>query len=573
MSDAVVMGINSVYHDSSACVLAGSDVRAMVEEERLSRVKHAKPARVDNADVLPELSIRWCLDTAGVRAEDVDFFALSYDPDLRTRVDEPFIEGDWSSPTGEAIFLEKTRSIPARLSELLGVDVTERVVWVPHHVSHASSAYFASSYDDAAILSIDGIGEAATVLLARGRGLDVEPLGEVLYPHSLGFVWERCSAFVGLGLNHAGKMMALAGFGDPQFFANEFEKLVKLTPDGFTVDTDYVAFRANRDRLDELFGPPRRRDEDVSARDAHVAAALQATTERVFVHLASILERKTGLSKLCMAGGVALNCIGIDAIARETSFKDIFVQPAAYDAGTALGAALYVAHTRGGVQSRYVMRHPYLGPRFGDADIEAALRDSGVAFERSGDAPAEAARRIAAGQVVGWFQGATEVGPRALGNRSILADPRTPSSKELINLLVKHREYFRPFAPSVLEEHAFEWFHVPVRSISLGFMSFACAAQADKAAHIPAVLHVDGTSRLQVVGRELNPRYHRLISEFHALTGVPVVVNTSFNGPTEPIVNTPADALRTFRTSSMDALVLGDYVVERRERRVRATYS
>jgi carbamoyltransferase len=339
-------------------------------------------------------------------------------------------------------------------------------------------------------------------------------------------------------------------------------RVLRADGSGFEVDNRWTRFRAyGGDRLEDLFGPRREAGAEMDHRDADLARALQEATEEVLLRLAGWLHEETGCDALCLAGGVALNCVAGGRLTRESGFSRFFVQPAANDAGTALGAALYLLHHELGHTERFVMRDPYLGPSFGDAELREALDSAGLAYVRCGDIEAVTARLLSDGRVVGWFQGAMEVGPRALGNRSILADPRRPAVKDTINLRAKHREYWRPFSPSVLAEEAADWFAVSGESLSHGFMSFTYPVRRERHSLIPAAVHVDGQARAQLVSGDLNPRYHRLIREFAGLTGVPVVLNTSFNGPGEPIVCTPADAVAMFRGSGLDALVLGDHLV------------
>jgi carbamoyltransferase len=561
----IILGVNSAYHESSACVLRGSEVLAIAEEERFNRTKHAKPADVDTADQVPATSIRDVMRRAGVTADDIDHVAYSFDPELRRSFDGDFtIEGSWGSPEGERTFLEGLARVPAAVGEVLGQDVSERWVWVGHEVAHAASAYYASPFADAAVLSIDGIGEHGTGLLAHGRGSELEILQVFPYPHSLGFVWEKLSKFVGLDEYSAPKLMALAAFASDSLYHSDLDELMPVGPSGFEVDSESFRFRVEEyGPLEDRFGPRRREGERIDFRDAAVASALQHQTEKVLLGLAEQLKQQTGSDNLCLAGGVALNCVAMGRLLNEGPFDGVFVQPLAHDGGGSVGAALWVAHNRAGVTERWTMEDPYLGPSYDDADIEAALEGKPVEVTRVDDPAPEVARAIADGLIVGWFNGPAEVGPRALGARSILGDPRKPGTKELINLKAKHREYFRPFAPSALEEHVHEWFVLQRDSLSERFMSFAVDVQPDKHHLVPAILHVDGTSRVQAVSAEVNPRYHALISEFHRLTGVPLVLNTSFNTYDEPIVCSPEDALRTFLRTDLDMLVLQNYIVRR----------
>lgn len=506
---------------------------------------------------------------AGITADEIDHVACSFDPSLRRPApQEPQTPGSWGHPDGERLLAEKLAGIPDAVSKVLGQDVHARWCWVPHEIAHAASAYFASPFEDAAVLSIDGIGEASTALLAHGKGRTLTAIDTIAYPHSLGFVWEKMAKFTGLDDYSAPKLMALAAFAGPERYRADFAELVTQLPEGgFRVDADAFRFRVeDYGPLEERFGPQRAPGPGApfAYRYAEVAASLQEMTEHTLLRLAERLRSATGSANLCLAGGVALNCVSMGRLLNEGPFDGVFVQPLAHDGGTALGAALWVANERGEVTERFVLENPYIGSLPStDAEVEAAVAAAPVVATRLESAPDRAAELVAQGLVVGWFQGAAEVGPRALGNRSILGDPRTPAIKDLINVRVKHREYFRPFAPAVLEEEADQWFDFRRTSLSTRFMSFALSVREEKRARVPAIVHVDGTARMQTVSSEVNPRFHALISAFRERTGVPLVLNTSFNTYDEPIVYTPEDAIRTFLRTGMDALVLHDYLIER----------
>lgn len=561
----LILGVNSVYHESSACLLDGAKVLAFTEEERFTRVKRAKRLTIDNADVLPLRAIDYCLSSTGATWSDIGYVAYGYDPNLRPAVsaDEDVQPGSWGSPEGERVFQKTVRRVPLLLSRLAGRDIAGGFRWVPHHVAHAASAYFASPFEDAAVLSVDALGEQSSTMLARGRGPRLEVLREIAYPNSLGFLWEAVAVFLGLD-RYAGpaKLMGLAAFGRPDRFSTEMARVLRVNASGFEVDNHWTRFRSyGGDRLEELFGPRRPAGAEMDHRDADIARALQDATEAALLALAAWLQDETGSDALCLAGGVALNCVGTGRLNRESAFSRFFVQPAAHDAGTALGAALYVLHHELGCTDRYVMHHPYLGSSFGDDELRHAIEVAGLPHVRCDDVAATTGRLLAEGCLVGWFQGAMEIGPRALGNRSILADPRRPAVKDAINVRAKHREYWRPFSPSILHEQAHDWLVIGGESLSHGFMSYTYPVRPQRSSSIPAVVHADGCARAQIVTEDLNPRYHRLIREFHDRTGVPVVLNTSFNGPEEPIVRTPAEAVARYSRSGLDALVLGDFLV------------
>lgn len=563
--EPIILGINSVYHESSACLVRGNEVLAFIEEERLNRRKHAKPAVIESTDQLPELAIAHVLDTAGVTWDDISEVAYSFDPARRKPTCERYLTpASWGTPEGDERFLSAVKLAPSQMSELAGRDLTRHFHWIGHEEAHAASAYFPSGYPDAAVLTMDGIGESTTGLLAHGTGSSIRPIRQIEHPHSLGFLWEKLSQFLGFHEYDAAKIMALAAYADAETYASAFAKLVEVRDGNITLDFDTLRFRTDDfDPLEALFGPRRDPSRYVNSRDAAVAAALQATTENAILTLSQWLKRETGAPALCMAGGVALNCVANGKLASAGIFDEVFVQPLSNDAGTSLGAALHVAHEVVGVGSPRAIHSPFLGPDFSAQEQLAALKDSGFEVETPVDLPRIVAQLISEGKVGGWFQGPAEIGPRALGARSIVADPRRPGSRELINLRIKHREFFRPFAPSVLEECADEWFELPAFSPSQRFMSFAFPVRESKRAQVPAILHVDGTSRLQRVSERLNPGYYSLISNFFELTGVPLILNTSFNTFDEPIVSSPYDAVRTFLRTGMDFLAMGNHIIRR----------
>ena len=564
---AYILGINSAYHESAACLLRDGQPVAFAEEERFNRRKHGKPARVDNPDELPRQAIQFSLRQAGITLAQVDAIGYSFQPSERLRnvgLGEPVREGDWGSDAGEALFQDRLRAIPPALGEMAGTDVGSRFQWIDHHLCHAASAFLVSPFEEAAVLTLDGIGEFSTSWLGHGQGTVLRALTQVRYPHSLGFLWEKLSQFLGFGCYDACKIMALAGFGNPKPFAASLATLISSNEEGeLRLDAEKLRFRTDDfGLLEPSLGPRRRPGEPLTSRHSDLAAALQKATDKVFLDFATALSRRTGSRRLCLAGGVALNCVSNRVVQASGLFDELYVQPAAHDAGTALGAAAWLWSQRAGGNRAFVLEHPYFGPEYSEAEILAVLAHHGRPYRRVADAAAEAAKLIAEGLVVGWFQGRMEAGPRALGNRSLLADPRRPDMRDRINQKIKHREAFQPFAPAVIAECAADWFQLPSHSRSSDFMLFAYAARPWLAERIPAVLHVDGTSRIQTVRAETNPLFHRLISEFGRHTGVPMVLNTSFND-SEPIVCTPEDALRTFDATRIDALVMGNLVVQR----------
>ncbi|KAI1170414.1 carbamoyl transferase [Nemania sp. FL0916] len=560
-----ILGINSVYHESAATLLVDGQVVAAAEEERFSRVKHGKPARVDNANELPLESIRYCLESAAIKPEDLDAIAYSFDPDLRARefiLDDQTEAGDWGTEQGEKTFLSHLRSVPEALAAHFG-RAEQRLTFIPHHISHAASSFYPSGYEDAAILVADGIGEAACTLLARGDKNGITILREISFPHSIGFIWEKISKYLGFSEYDACKTMGLAAYGDGSKFKDAFSQLMWVeSAGGYAVDKATANFRLpDFERLETLFGPARKPGTPLESHHYDVAASLQAVTDEALLALAKELRQVVNSDNLCLAGGVALNCVSNVALKEAGLFSNIFIPSAPHDAGTAMGAALELNHRMGG-PANVASDTPYLGPEYDDASIVAAYKAAGLSPELSSSPALEAARMIAAGKIVAWFQGRMEFGPRALGNRSLLADPRSSTTREMLNVKVKHRETFRPFAPSVLAEPAGEWFDLGEPSRSYDFMLFACQAAAGRREQIPAVLHEDGTARVQLVHRERNPAFYELISHFADLTGVPMVLNTSLND-SEPIVCTPAHAIATFKKTRIDALFIGSRFVTR----------
>jgi carbamoyltransferase len=555
---ANVLGINSTYHESAAALLVDGKLVAAVEEERFNRIKHGKEADFDNPHQLPERAIRFCLKQAGLNARDIDHVAYSFDPERRRK----HYRAEWWDPRLEETFRLRIGQVQGAVEELLGRPLGRRWHFVSHHLAHAASAYFPSGFDRAAILTIDGIGETAGASLAKGVGTSVKEIEIFDYPHSMGFLWEVFSGYLGFSHYDASKTMGLAAFGNPEVFREKFQSILRSEKENFGVAQGLLGMSADsQEKIVAMFGPPRSEEESgFQPRHADIAAALQEATDAAIMALVRRIKRIAPFENLCLAGGVVLNCVANEVVRKSGEFSNIFIPSAPHDAGTAIGAA-FVAHCA--TQKKPPQRGystPYLGPAFKRSDILAAVKASGLKARRSKSPAKDAAKMIADGKIVAWFQGRMEFGPRALGNRSLLADPRRPEMRNILNQKVKHREDFRPFAPSVLAEHADEWFEVGAHSASHEFMLFAPPVKPDRIERIPAVVHEDGTARVQLVSRKLNPRFHELISCFHAKTGVPLVVNTSFND-SEPIVCTPTDAIVTFRKSGIDALVMDDMIL------------
>ena len=570
------LGINAAFHDQAACLVTDGQVVAAAEEERFSRIKHGKRPVPFSAWELPFHAIDFCLGKAGLTLKDIDHVAYSFaphlvlPPDCEECVPIPLKPGVYQAPAGfdsiwDPLLLSSISHAPEHLchsvphhlqSRFRGVSATQRpFTWhfVAHHLAHAASAFHASPFRRAAVLTLDGRGEKTSTGYFVGEGAGLECIGEVCLPHSLGLLYADVTTHLGfLFLCDEYKVMALASFGKPRFLA-EFRDIVRLGIEGqYTIEPL---------RLEERFGPARLRGSKLEQRHYDIAASLQVVLEETVLELARWLHEETQEDDLCLAGGVALNCVLNARLRDHGPFRRIWVQPAAGDAGTALGVALWVdANERAADKRSYVMNHAFLGPGYDDAEVEEFLRWSKVPFRKLQNVPEETADLLVADKIIGWFQGRMEFGPRALGARSILASPIHADMQTRLNAL-KDREDFRPVAPVVLEEETGNWFAGAGAS---PFMLFLHDVQPDKARRIPAVRHVDGTARIQTINRQQSPRYYDLLKAFQARTGVPVLVNTSFNTRGDPIVCTPRDALECFWTSPLDALVIGSYVVEKR---------
>lgn len=569
------LGINAAFHDPAACLVQDGRVLAAAEEERFTHIKHGKRPIPFSAYELPFHAIDYCLREAGIELAAVDHVAYSFDPwqllGPRRGAEtiglplEPSAHPkpeEWLS-VWDPLFLSSIVNAPRHLAggvphhlqdRFRGVRADGPYQWhfVDHHVAHAASAFHASPFERAAIMTLDGRGERATTTYRVGHGNRMELLGQVDLPHSLGLLYEQVTSYLGfLHSSDEYKVMALASYGKPRH-ASAFRELIHLEPEG--------KYLIEPLRLEERFGPARRRGASLEQRHFDIAHSLQVVLEETVLHLAHWLRKAAGTEDLCLAGGVALNCVMNARLRDRGPFRRIWVQPAAGDAGTALGAALWVdAQERGSQERAYRMDHAFLGPAYGDGEIEAFLRWTQVPYRRLRNLPVETAAILAQDKVIGWFQGRMEFGPRALGGRSILASPLHASMQAKLNE-IKDREDFRPVAPVVLEEEAAHWF---VRADVSPFMLFVFDVRAEKADRIPAVRHVDGTARVQTINREQHPAYYDLLRAFARLSGVPVLVNTSFNTRGEPIVCTPRDAIESFWTSPLDALVIGSFLLEK----------
>ena len=586
-----VLGISAFYHDSAAALIEDGRIAAAAQEERFSRKKQDAG--------FPELAIAYCLEAAGCAMGDVDFVAFYDKPFLKfERLLETYLA---FAPKG---FQSFNMAMPIWLREKLfqkdllrkkfkafdsEFDWKNKLLFAEHHQSHAASAFFPSPFEEAVILTMDGVGEWATTSVGQGSGNRLEMTKEIHFPHSLGLLYSAFTYYTGFRVNSGEyKVMGLAPYGEPKYAGLILDNIIDLKDDGtFRLDQSYFDYctglRMTNDKFDALFGGTRRRaDELLTQRHMDLAASIQAVTEEAVLRLTRGLKAETGVKNLCLAGGVALNCVANGKVLRDAKFDNVWVQPAAGDAGGALGAALTAYHLFQG-QPRTLdgpldaMQGSYLGPAFEQSDIEARLSKAGAKFEvlTEEDVIASTAQAINDGKAVGWFQGRMEFGPRALGGRSILGDARSATMQKTLNLRVKYRESFRPFAPSVLREDVADWFEMDADSPYMLMVADVVESrrrdmtEAEKAlfgidklnvprSDIPAVTHVDYSARIQTVHRETNPRYHALITRFREISGCPVIVNTSFNVRGEPIVCTPEDAFHCFMGSDIEILVAGN---------------
>jgi len=574
-----ILGINAYHGDAAAAIVRDGKLIAAAEEERFNRFKHSAG--------FPAHAIKYCLEAAGIGLEDLDHIGISRDPSAHlhkkilfaaTRITK-LASHQIKDRLGNAA---KVRDVKDELARVFGVSkkhLHARFHNVEHHRAHLASCFFVSPFNHAALLSIDGFGDFISTMWALGEGNSIDVLGQVEYPHSTGIVYTATTQFLGFPhYGDEGKVMGLAPYGQPRFI-KEFREIIRTEENGqFRLNLDYfrhhaegvemtwdegspVIGRVFSDEFAHLFGPPRATGATLSDRERDIAASLQLRLEEVGFHILNHLHHKTGMTDLGLAGGVAYNSVMNGKILLNTPFKRVFVQPAAGDSGTALGVCYQIYNGILKSERGEVMTGAYTGPQFTGEEIKQALSESDLPFECYSDEEVTkcAAQDIAAGLVVGWFQGRMEFGPRALGNRSIVVDPRRAEMKDILNDRIKKREPFRPFAPSILEERMGDYFE---QTHPAPTMLMVYQIKQERRAEIPAVTHVDGSGRLQTVSRAVNERYYQLISDFAALTGVPVVLNTSFN-ENEPIVCTPQHAIECFRKTKMDVLYLGNYGVRR----------
>ena len=592
-----VLGISAFYHDSAACLIHDGDIIAAAQEERFTRTKH------DSA--FPANAIKYCLKEAKISPDQIENIVFYEKPFLKfERLLETYLA---FAPKG---FVSFAKAIPVwvkdklfqksvmtkELKSLFGkeVNLSERLLFSEHHLSHAASAFYPSPFEKAAILTLDGVGEWTTTSLALGKGKEIKVIKEIKFPHSLGLLYSAFTYYTGFKVNSGEyKVMGLAPYGEPRYVNLIKDNLVNIADDGsFQLDMSYFNYATGltmtNKKFDELFGgPPRTSETNLTQREMDLAASIQKVTEEIIIKLAKDIAKETGGGEknLCLAGGVALNCVANGILLREKIFDNIWIQPAAGDAGGALGAALstwYQHHTKERFVSkeRDAMKGAYLGPEFSDAEIEAALIACGAIFKKLSETEMieEIVSSLADEKVVGWMQGRMEFGPRALGGRSIIADPRSPMMQRQLNLKVKYRESFRPFAPSILREDVSEWFEIDTDS---PYMLLVADVKEDKRrvmsieeealfgidklniprSSVPAITHVDYSARIQTVHADTNPRYHAVISKFKEKTGCSLIVNTSFNVRGEPIICTPTDAFNCFMGTEMDVLTVGNFVL------------
>jgi len=594
-----ILGISAFYHDSAACLLKNGEIVAAAQEERFTRKKHDAG--------FPSHAIKYCLKEAGIAANEIDNVVFYEKPFVKfERLLETYLA---FAPKG---FTSFAKALPVWIKDKLfqksalikelkstldeSVDWRDRLLFSEHHLSHAASAYYPSPFESAAVLTLDGVGEWTTTSLAIGKGSDLKVMKEIHFPHSLGLLYSAFTYYTGFKVNSGEyKVMGLAPYGEPVYADLIREKLITVAEDGsFQLDMSYFDYATGltmtNKKFDALFGgPPRTSETELTQREMDLAASVQKVTEDIVLELARGIAKETGERNLCLAGGVALNCVANGILLREKIFDNIWIQPAAGDAGGALGAALstwYLHHNkkRSTSKERDAMKGAYLGPEFSDAEIEAELTECGANFKKlSEDELIETvATALSDEKAVGWMQGRMEFGPRALGGRSIIADPRSPVMQKQLNLKVKYRENFRPFAPSVLREDVGEWFEHETDS---PYMLLVADVQNDKRramtkeeealfgidklnvprSSVPAITHVDYSARIQTVHADTNPRYHAVISKFKEKTGCPLVVNTSFNVRGEPIICTPTDAFKCFMGTEIDVLAVGSYVLKKEQ--------
>ena len=589
---SVILGISAFYHDSAACVIRDGKIIAAAQEERFTRKKHDAK--------FPHEAVAFCLKEGGLTVADIDYVSFYDKPLLKfERLVETYLSyaplGIRSFMTAMPLWMKEKLHIPKIIARELDYD--GKIIFPEHHESHIASAFYPSPFENAAILTLDGVGEWATTSIAVGKGNHIDVKSEIKFPHSLGLLYSAITYYTGFRVNSGEyKVMGLAPYGEPKYVDAIYEHLIDVKDDGsFKLNMKYFNYCAGltmtNSKFDKIFGgPPRKAESPVTQKDMDLAQSVQVVVEEVVLKIARFIRKETGQKNLCLAGGVALNCVANGKIAKEKIFDNIWIQPASGDAGGALGAALYTWHQyldkeRVVVKGSDMQKSSLLGPQFSDAEVEAYLKEKDVPYVyHEGHAVYQkSAEYLASGNVLGWFQGAMEFGPRALGARSIIGDPRSPKMQETMNLKIKFRESFRPFAPAVLKEKASEYFDMhdfdsPYMLLVTNVHKDRCLFPKDDEkelfgieklkvprSDIPAVTHVDYSARVQTVDEKGNPHFYHLLKEFDALTDCPVLINTSFNVRGEPIVCSLEDAFRCFMRTNMDFLVLGSYILDKKE--------
>jgi carbamoyltransferase len=590
-----ILGISCYYHDAAAVLLKDGQLVAAAEEERFTRIKHDFN--------FPENAIDFCLMYAGISGKEIDY-AVFYEKPFY-KFERILMTTFQSFPKSWRVFREAMINwlsdklwVKYSIGDKLEIDY-DKILFADHHISHAASAFYPSPFAEAAILTVDGVGEWTTASVGVGKGTDIRLLKEIRFPHSLGLLYSAFTAFLGFQVNEGEyKVMGMAPYGKPRYVDKIYDHLIKVADDGsFWLNMDYFSYHYSDERtfsrkFEELFGKPRVPETHFFTSDtrfpsyfgekpanygelcreneryADIAASIQTVTEEVLLKLANTLHRETGLNKLCIAGGVALNSVANGRILRETPFEELFIQPSAGDGGGAMGAAFYAYHGILREPRSFVLEHAFWGKEYSENEIKEFLDDNNIPYEYYSDDVKLLDRVVddlVKGKVVGWFQARFEWGPRALGNRSILADPRREEMKDLVNIKIKFREPFRPFAPVVIEENVAEFFdraEKAAKQFPARYMLFVLPLKRDKAETINAVNHM-GTGRLQTIRKEWNPKYYEVVKKFGEATGVPVLLNTSFNLKGEPIVASPIDAYNTFSKSGIDVLVLNNFMIRK----------
>ncbi len=555
-----ILGISCYYHDSAACLLKDGEIIAAAQEERFTRIRHDQE--------FPSLAIKYCLKQAGITIDQVDYVGFYDKPLIKfERILTTYV-ATWprSFPSfikSTPLWLRKKLWIPHLIKKELGY--AGEVLMCEHHISHAASAFLVSPYKESAIVTVDGVGEWATSTICKGEGNDIQILKETRFPHSLGLLYSAYTYYLGFKVNSAEyKVMGLAPYGEPKYMDQVLETINYNEDGSFKMNMKYFAYdyglEMTNGRFEKLFGQPRREPESkLEQFHKDVAMSVQKVVEEIVLRMVRHAHEITGSNNLCMAGGVALNCVANGRVIKETPYKDVFIQPAAGDAGGAVGVATHIYHSVLGNERKWQWQHAYLGPEFGTEQIRKFLDSRGIVYQEFDEnGMIEATVQAMEDQkTIGWFQGRMEFGPRALGARSIIADARNPENKTVVNLKIKFRESFRPFAPSVLEEKSSEWFELDVPS---PYMLLVADVREGRRT-IPSVTHVDNSARIQTVDPHTHPRYYKLIKRFDEKTGCPVIINTSFNVRGEPIVCTPDEAYLCFMRTNMDVLVMDRFVM------------